>query len=471
MIRVITLALALLFGALSNARPPALAQTPEDEAAPAPDFFIEAEVDNRSPYVGQQVTYTLRRYQAAEFPNPPHYQEHPFTGFIDTPLLQRPGYTATVGDRSYKVHPTHIALFPTLAGPVTIEPARLIIPGNGPKADTIIQSESLQLNVQRLPENPPVDFKGAVGQFSISAHFTPPEGEVNQPLTLVVQIEGSGNIATLPEPIIPTMDNWRLLGAAQSQTNVSLSKDLVTGWRRFEWPLSPLQGGQQYFPAINFSYFDPQSETYQNIRTNPISVVIYPLPEDNVPPPPPPAPSAQQAVRRLASDIRHIKPAPAALSTTVTTPTPTSPWVWGCALLPLLAVGGAWYFQGWRNPDTPAARRRQARRRAKKALASARQSDANSYAAIHAALAHYLADRLGQSTTGLTTDQLAGRLLAAGLPPQLIERVRSLLTRAEASRFAPATAESSPRSLLAAAQVLIDDLEIFFSKQSPPTPS
>lgn len=109
--------------------------------------------------------------------------------------------------------------------------------------------------------------------------------------------------------------------------------------------------------------------------------------------------------------------------------------------------------------------------RAKKALASARQSDANSYAAIHAALAHYLADRLGQSTTGLATDQLAGRLLAAGLPPQLIERVRSLLTRAEASRFAPATAESSPRSLLAAAQVLIDDLEIFFSKQSPPTPS
>lgn len=59
-------------------------QTPE---AAAPDFFIKAEVENTNPYLGQQVTYIVSRYQAIDFPNPPHFEEHPFTGFWHTPLF------------------------------------------------------------------------------------------------------------------------------------------------------------------------------------------------------------------------------------------------------------------------------------------------------------------------------------------------------------------------------------------------
>jgi hypothetical protein len=436
-----------------------LAQTPDTAA---PDFFIEAEIDNPTPYLGQQVTYVVRRYQATEFPNQPHYEDHPFAGFWDTPLIQRPSYTTTLNGRDYLVHPTYLALFPTRPGPLTIEPARLIIPGDGPEQDTVLESEAIQVEVKPLPPDAPTYFNGAVGQFEISANFDRPTGQVDQLLTLIVEIEGYGNIAALNSPIIPTLPNWRLLGQLSlPEAEIPLSKDKAQGKRRFEWPVAPAEPGQQFFPPITFSYFDPESASYQTIRTDSIGVVIAPVEESTIFTSPPLI--LKQEVKRLSSDIRHIKPVPANLEIDERA-SPSSWWVWGCLALPILAVSGAWFWQRWqteRLADTPQARRRRARQRAKKALA---QPTADTYGLIREVLLDYLSAKLGQPVAGLTSDRLAVLLAKAQIDPQLIGRVQSLLERAEAGRFAPLTDEASlVHSLPAGARVLIDDLEEAFS--------
>lgn len=442
-----------------------LAQTPEAQE-PAPDFFIEAQVDNTAPVVGQQVTYSLRRYRAVDFPNPPHYREHPFNGFWDAPLLQRPTYTATVGGREYRVHPTHIALFPNRAGPITIEPAHLIIPGDGPEADTVLESQAISLQVQPLPNNAPANFTGAVGQFEINAQLTPTEAQVNQSLTLAVEIKGTGNIEPLNRPALPALPRWRIF-EGEVTTNVSLAKERVKGSRRFEWSVVPGRPGQQEFPSISFSYFDPQAGTYQTIHTQPIPLTITPAGNASALPPA----GSKQEVRRLSSDIRHIKPAPDALPAGANTSIWRDPLLfWVCSIVPLLAIGAAWGWQQWQQhylANTPSARRRRARARAKKILAHHR-APADPYATVKSALLGYLADKLQQPVAGLTASQLVALLNQAQVDPQLVERVRTMLNRVDASRFAPITDEqTTTRSLLASTRVLIDDLEKFFGDKKP----
>jgi len=445
-----------------------LAQTPESEGTSPPDFFLEAEVDNQTPYRGQQITYVVRRYQAIEFPNQPYFEDHPFTGFWDTPLIQRPSYTTTISGREYVVRPTYLALFATLPGPITIPPAKLIIPGDGPEADIVIESEPIDIQVRPLPENAPANFQGAVGQFEIKANFDKPESQVDSPISLITEISGTGNIHNLPNPLIPNLEHWHLLGAPMNSvtTDIPLSKEKVKGTRRFEWPIVPTQSGQQFFPVIRFSYFDPETESYHSIRTDPISINI--LPDPNTSTFTSPIAESRQELRHFISDIRHIKPVPTTLDTKSTLSKVRTLGFWSCVIFPVLVVSSTWFWQNWRRrylADTPDARRRRAKYRAKNVLVGAQQPNANPYTTVRKALIGYLSDKLEQPITGLTSDQLKGLLNEALLSPELAERVHTLLNRVDTGRFAPVTDEqTTSRSLIASARVLIDDLEKFFSQ-------
>jgi hypothetical protein len=464
LLKLITIAVVIaimIVGRWAAEEAAALAQSPDRSADPAPDFFIEAEVNNLEPYLGQQVIYTVTRYQAIDFPHPPYYEDHPFTGFWSTALIQRPPYTTTIAGRTYRVRQTHLALFPTRPGPVTLDPARLVIPGDIPENDLVLESQAISLEVRPLPANPPPDFKGAVGQFELKSHLNEAEGQVNQPMTLVVEISGAGNIETLSEPVLPNLANWRFL-KSEVITNVPLAKEVVKGSRRFIWSVVPGRDGQQQIPAIAFSYYDPQTNTYQTISSEPILVTILPDPVKGAASPAL-QPGPKQEVRLLGGDIRHIKPVPARLNTAEFTWETSLVFYGVCSLLPLWLVGGAWAWQKRRQQwlaNTPEARRRRAGQQAKNLLARAQLSKADSFVVIRQTLTNYLADKLNRPVAGLTSDQLIDLLETARLNPKLIQRVQDLLTQLEVSRFAPVAAgQSSTQALISEARALIDDLE------------
>jgi len=426
----------------------------------APDFFIEAEIDNPSPYLGQQITYTLSRYQAVDFPNPPYYEDHPFIGFWHTFLIQRPPFTTIIDGREYRVHQTHIALFPTRPGTTVLDPARLVIPSDGPEADLVLESLPIRVIVRSLPDDPPPNFKGAVGQFEILARLNETQGKMNQLMSLTVEIRGAGNIETLIEPTLPNLPNWRLL-ESEVKTDVPLSREVVQGSRQFIWTVTPRKAGQQEIPPISFSYYDPQDQAYHTISSEPIPVTI--LPDESEPPRPiDSSPVFKQEVQRLGGDIRHIKPAPAELH--LGNIAIDLIGYLSCAIIPLLAMGGAWFWQRRRH-RSPEARRRQAGQTAKKML-SARHPHADSVVIVRRILLNYLSERLERSVTGLTLEQLDGLLQEIKVAPGLIERVRELLVQLEIDRFAPpgAAGPASSQSLRQSAYRLIEDLEDEFRR-------
>ena len=100
-------------------------------------------------------------------------------------------------------------LFPSLAGPVTIEPARITIPGGFFSSGAELQTQPVALDVKPMPPNAPPSFNGAVGQFTLSGNVDTTQSKVNEPITWEVTLSGWGNLNALPDPTWPDLPEWR----------------------------------------------------------------------------------------------------------------------------------------------------------------------------------------------------------------------------------------------------------------------
>ncbi len=438
--------------------------TPPSHSATAPDtlngqdFFVEAEVDNTEPYVGEQVVYTFRFYQAINLFDQPRYDAPNFTGFWSQQQPNQTQYTTQAAGRTYRVTELHTVLFPTVAGETTIEPAVLTIPGDIFNNGDILSTKAINLTVKSLPPDAPADFNGAVGQFTLEATVDSTQATVNEPVTLKVTISGDGNLESLPDPVWDDIPGWRAF-ESKATTNSSFKDGKFSGTRVYERLLVPTVAGTTTLPPIRYVYFDPKTAAYHTLTTPPIRITVAPAADQ--PPVPAVTLGGKQDITQLATDIRHIKAVPPQL--TVARPPITHSvgyWVlWG---LPLLAMAGnaVWVRRRAQlRQNTALARKLQARKRAKKALTAARATD-DPYSAIGQAVTNYLSDKFNRPVSGLTQTALAELLAEAKVDDETIQRVQTVLTVCDMGRFSPAAGQAGhAESLLADAETLIDDLE------------
>jgi hypothetical protein len=434
------------------------------------NFFVEAEVDNPTPYLGEQIIYTFRLYQAVQFPpGQPDYHAPTFTDFWSDEILVQPHYNTEAGGRRYVVSEILTALFPANLGQITIEPARLVIPNGLLNPDVGLETNAVTVTVRPLPKNAPKTFNGAIGQFEIRASLSETEVKINEPVTLLVEIEGAGNIRTLTEPALSELPDWRLFDSEIS-TTVDTNEGRLRGIRSFERLVVPGRSGQQSFSPINFSYFDPQAETYKTISTDPIPIMV--LADESTPVPFIAAEidpeRGSRSIERIATDIRHIKSVPPTLGPMLDTSSIGWGLYWTGWILPALIMGGVQIWQSRQQrlrQDTAYARDLQARRTALKILADVQHSDTGRPAAAAGrALLGYLSDKFNTPTVGLTINNLITLLRQAQLEEDSIERIEVLLHQIDVDRFAPLV-EGAAHLIIADTQRLINDLEKSFGRR------
>lgn len=450
----------------TGAPAPAPGSLPPGQAAqPAPelqgqDLYVEAEVDNPAPYVGELVVYTVRLYQAANAFGQISYESPPFTGFWSEQDTSQYNYLAEAAGRIYDVTEVQTLLFPSVVGPVTIEPAGLVIPGSFFQPGQRLYTQPVALDVQPLPPGAPAAFEGAVGQFSLAGTLDAVQGAVNEPLTWRVTLSGRGNLSVAPDPIWPEMPGWRDF-ESKASIHTEAKDGQVSGSRVYERLLVPSSAGEFTLPAVEYVYFDPADGQYHTIRTEPLTISIAPgsgSTAGTMPPAADPPESAEQA----AADIHHLKPVPAGLAR-ATPPLTKSALYWAAWAVPLVGAVGYWTWhrrQRFWERNAGLARNSQARRKAKKALAQVRRQDRDAYEAAGQVLRTFLGDKLDQPVLGLTHQALAALLTERGLEADLVERVDVLLVSSEMGRFAPGASDAGhAHSLLQEVGMLIDALE------------
>jgi hypothetical protein len=441
---------------------PSQGQAPQEQSPATPgeglagqDVYIEADVDNPTPVVGQQIVYRFRFYQGVNLFDQPRLEQPTFSGFWTQDLAPNNVYEQIVAERRYRVTEVRWALFPTAAGQVTIEPSQLTIPGGFFSRDTTLATEPVDVNIRPLPEGAPGDFAGAVGQFEITAWAEPTKTRVNEPVTLFVRVSGVGNLNALPDPTAGAEErlaDWRVYDA-QTTTNTEQDGDTIRGDKLFERLLVPKTEGDLSLPAFALAYFDPQTSEYRQVETQ--ALVIHVAPGEN----------DKQAVVLLAGDIRHIKAAPPALATR-RTPYLERPLYWLGWIAPLLAVVGVWTWERRRqrlSSDVAYARAQRARRLARKRLAQARkqarEDEDAAYTAVARALGDYLGDKFNLPPAGLTRDAIRQALEQHAVPGALIERALAGLDWADSGRFAPMAAGRDVGELVDEAEDIVAELE------------
>lgn len=129
-----------------------------------------------------------------------------------------------------------------------------------------ISSNSVRLNVKKLPVGAPEDFKNAVGNFNISFLKTNSEEvlELNKPINVTVQIAGKGNFNTMHFPKIAASENY-LVYPPKIVSNLNTGQDGLSGNVTAEYIVVPKKNGSIPLRLESFSYFDPETKQYVEV--------------------------------------------------------------------------------------------------------------------------------------------------------------------------------------------------------------
>ncbi len=445
-----------------TATPPALESQAKDDGGASRDYFLEAVVDKKNPYVNEQITLTLKFYIAVQYYGSPELIEPPTTGFWTEVLGNEAPYRQVIGGRTYRVIERKYGLFPTQTGDLAIGPAaiRVTVPDRSRQSrdpfgvfndffnsgrEVTVRSKEVPIKVRTLPtDGRPDDFGGSIGTYEIAASVDKTEVEVNQPVTLKLRITGIGNVKAAAKPPVPELEDFRIYEASSSE-NISRTGDRMGGTKIWEEVFIPRRPGTLEIPSIQYTYFNPERGKYETQSTKPIAIHAtkpsgYTAQGDL------PYSGSEMVVGADAKDIRFIKQSMGD-TTRRGQVILVTPLYLVVNSLPLLVVAGLFVARKRREKlasNVGYARSLQAGKKARKRLSKARslasvEKGLAFFAEVHQTLTSYIADKLNVSPHGLTTDRIAELLAARGADETLIGEINGVLQRCDFARFAPSS--------------------------------
>ncbi len=243
-------------------------------------------VDNRSPYVHQPDKCELKIYA------PEYVQGYPSLPTInmsnmaswrfEPPLVDlmggRPQSSVLYKGANWNVITFTSMIFPLRAGELSASGS---ITANAimPEADPLIAAFShninslefvipeLKIKAQELPAPAPSGFTNAVGHYRISATTEARDLSANEPITVTVRVEGTGNIHSISAPTLTDAANWKLY--PPNKLDPGQNTRTVQGTVEFQQMMRPVSQTDA-IPAFELSFFDPATQQYHTVRTNPI---------------------------------------------------------------------------------------------------------------------------------------------------------------------------------------------------------
>lgn len=271
------------------------------------NMFLKLELDKTSCYVGQPVIATYKLYTRLKSES--NLVKNPsFNGFsvLD---LQRPDNmsykTEKINGREYNVYVIRKAqLYPLQSGRLELEPAEIensvffikeeyakrnnslsgdifrefdeaAIPPEGIENHKVtLHSQPAAVIVKPLPEtNVPASFKGAVGNFAITAMLEKNNFTTDDAGKLKLIISGEGNLQLVNSPEIQWPKGFETFEPSATDDLVKTTVP-VSGRKIIDYSFTVAAAGNYILPPVKFSYFDPKEGKYKTDSTKPVSFTV-----------------------------------------------------------------------------------------------------------------------------------------------------------------------------------------------------
>lgn len=135
-------------------------------------------------------------------------------------------------------------------------------------------SNSIELDILNLPPNPPANFRGDVGQFTMHVDIqSKSEISSSESISARVMISGKGKFSELSAPILTDEQHWKLI--SETKRDMGERRKIITGFTEFDYLIQPRNTGPPtHTPGFSFSYLDPNLKTYSTINTPGVPITV-----------------------------------------------------------------------------------------------------------------------------------------------------------------------------------------------------
>ena len=452
-------------------------QNTNDPQVSGKDLFLRVVPSKKSAYVGEQIVLTYKLYTKVPVSSVSLSKMPSYAGFWTKDISDNSGTLRQSSEYINGIEYTaaevnKVIIVPQRSGKFTLDPMTLECiaqvrteRGNSRSMDPFdvffndpffnrnivnvkkeLSSQSLGIEVKGLPENgKPASFAGAVGNYNFKSEIDKTELSTNEAVTITLTVSGTGNVELLqmPAPVFPP--DFELYDP-KITTSTNVGPQGLTGTKQAEYLVIPRRAGNFTIPAVEFSFYNPSTESYQTISSQPYEIKvekgsgaeegggIYA--------------SNQEDIKYLGSDIRHIMTGNAHLKPMHTVFFGSAAYF--VALLILLALFVILLFALKKREqltrDTAANRNRKADKVARGRLKNAYQhlkakDQEKFYVEMSQALWGYIADKLGIERSKLSMDTVSETMKEKNVPDELTRQFVDTLNSCEFARFAPGSAE------------------------------
>lgn len=452
------------------------------------NLFIRTIVSKTRVHEQEAILLSYKLYFAgvdvAQFTNNTKIPE--FTGFLKQDLEQGEIQTELehYNGRNYQTATLYrTLLYPQHSGDIKIDPAsfeavlrvqtraqvRSIFDdffGTYTNVTRAVAAPGVTIHVDALPSGKPAGFSGGVGHFSLTPSISQTELQTNDAVTIRLDITGTGNMKLLKTPAIDWPEGFEPYDPKVTN-NFKTTTAGVSGTKSIEYLAIPRASGDYTIPAVTFSYFDTNDDSYKTLTTPEYTIHVKKGANEQ-------AGNAvvnnyvnKEDIKQLGSDIRYINTTLPALRTKSASPVQYGSMAFCMLYFVPLCVALLLFIifrkQIKENADITRMRYKHANKVAQKRLKKAgkllkdNQKEAF-YEEIERAAWTYLSDRLSIPTADLNKDNIASILHGKGVSDELIKEVNNVLSTAEFARYAPSS-DHAMDDLYKATNLLIDQLE------------
>tara|TARA_R100000501_G_C2621874_1_gene115111 strand:+ start:24 stop:1262 length:1239 start_codon:yes stop_codon:yes gene_type:complete len=344
-------------------------------------------------------------------------------------------------------------LYPQKTGELELEPLTLSVSVDVPSdrrdifgsriyktINKTVAAGTRTIDVKPLPDGKPAGFTGAVGKFSMDVSTTKEKLKASESLEAKVEIRGNGNLNLFELPALEVPSSLEMYSPERIE-NVTTTLNGKQGSIIDNYTIVPTRKGQYPINPLNFSYFDPQSETYKSLSSQEIVIEVEegPATGGNVV-----AGNNRQSVNLPSEQFRFIK--------TSTNLKPLDQqaffrsWTfWGSLFLPFAAIPLFILFGKRREAkaaDVTGNRRKKADRLARKYLSEAKKNlgDQQSfYESLERAMHNYLKAKLHIQTAEMSKERISEILREKNVADETSTEFIEVLKSCEFARYTPAS--------------------------------
>lgn len=412
-------------------------------------MFLLAEADTNSYYMGEQITVNYNLYTLYDITNYTPEATPTFTGFWVQDLTpNRVNYAKKmVNGQLYFVYPLKTyALFAQRSGEIELDKMDATITyreatggqrgffQNYRTRKLAVKCQAEKIKVYPLPDdNKPEAFTGAVGKFGCSVKTDKRTCEVNEAITIDVNITGSGNLMLIEPSKLDFPESFDVYEPEMNE-NIYERNSEITGSKSYQYVVVPTEEGTFTLPEIPFAYFDPEKGEYQSIAGRPTTIVVKPSTNADL----------KKKETKVEKDIAGIS------QTTSLKSSGSNAIVW-MPILGLLYLVPFFLFPVAvrRKKETDEVAKDVIGRKRREALAAAKQRlevakkhlNKNEkkpfYTETIQAIWGYISDKLNLKTADLSKDNAKSLLLKEGINEKLVGELISTIEYCEMAIYAP----------------------------------